>query len=280
MDLPAIGAHCALDTCNVNDFLPIRCRCDRLFCKDHISPETHTCPTLQNEDKSTGSAPQWKLQRCAVEKCNEPSLDAYVVDDSDTKDRPPTTCERCKRSFCAKHRTPASHSCTAPLPDQPLPRNEAAKAILAQIFPAKASASSTATGSSSTVPAKRKIPTLSNPKKAAQIRQVELMKMRHRAQPADPRDKNRNVPIGERLHVKVSAEGKDEEKLFWFQKTMTTGKALDILASHVGMSSDKAQPLYLCRNMTASEQDDSLALENDKLLADQIEDGTSLILRH
>lgn len=32
--------------------------------------------------------------------------------------------------------------------------------------------------------------------------------------------------------------------------------------------------------MTASEQDDSLALENDKLLADQIEDGTSLILRH
>lgn len=117
-----------------------------------------------------------------------------------------------------RHRTPASHSCTAALPDQPTPRNEAAKAILAQIFPAKASASSTATGGTSTVPAKRKTPTSSNPKKAAQIRQVELMKMRRRAQPADPRDKNRNVPIGERLHVKVSAEGKDEEKLFWFQK--------------------------------------------------------------
>ena len=84
--------------------------------------------------------------------------------------------------------------------------------MLAQIFPAKAASSSTPS-----VPVKKKPLTSSNPKKAAQIRQVELMKMRHRAQPADPKDKDKNVPIGEKLYVKVSAENKDE-KLFWFQK--------------------------------------------------------------
>ena len=44
------------------------------------------------------------------------------------------------------------------------------------------------------------------------------MKMRHRALPADPKDQNRNVPIGERLHVRISAEKQDGEKVFWFQK--------------------------------------------------------------
>lgn len=112
-----------------------------------------------------------------------------------------------------RHRTPASHSCTAPDPNKPSPRNEAAKAILAKIFPASSSS-----GASSVVPPKKKPATSSNPKKAAQIRQVELMKMRHRALPADPKDQNRNVPIGERLHIKITAENKDEEKPFWFQK--------------------------------------------------------------
>ncbi|KAI0086668.1 hypothetical protein BDY19DRAFT_995676 [Irpex rosettiformis] len=277
MDLPTIGAHCALDACNINDFLPIRCRCDKLFCKDHISPETHACPTLiQTKDKPTISTPQQKLQRCAADKCNKPSLEAFVADSSDTNGRTPAVCERCKQSFCASHRSPASHSCTAPDPHLPPPRNEAAKAILAQIFPTRSSSSSSNT--SSAVPVKRKAAVPANPRKAAQLRQVELMKMRHRAQPADPRDQNRNVPIGERLHVKISAENKDEEKLFWFQKTMATGKALDILAAHLEMSSNKA-PLYLCRD-NGSEQEGDSVLQNDKLLADQIEDGSSLILRH
>ncbi|KAI0693897.1 hypothetical protein BC835DRAFT_1275376 [Cytidiella melzeri] len=280
MDLPAIGAHCALDTCNVNDFLPLRCRCDRLFCKDHIVPETHCCTLLETEDRPSSSTPERPLQRCAAARCNKPSLEAFVTDIANTKGRTPAVCERCKQAFCASHRTPVSHTCTAPDSAQQPPRNEVAKAILAQIFPAKSTSSPTSASSSSSVPAKRKPTTSTNPSKAAQIRQVELMKMRHRAQPADPKDKNKKIPIGERLHVRVSADDKPQEQLFWFQKTMGTGKAVDILASHLGISVDFSKPLYLFK-ATPSEQDDvNTALQNDKLLADQIEDGYHLVLRH
>lgn len=107
MDLPMIGAHCALETCNVNDFLPIRCKCDRLFCKDHISPEMHACITLHTEDKPAASSTSvHKLQRCAADKCNKPSLEAFVADNFDTAGRIPAVCERCKQSYCATYVPP------------------------------------------------------------------------------------------------------------------------------------------------------------------------------
>lgn len=45
------------------------------------------------------------------------------------------------------------------------------------------------------------------------------MKMRHKAQPGDPKDKNKYVHIDQKLHIKVRAEEKgDEERIFWFSK--------------------------------------------------------------
>ncbi|KAJ2958113.1 hypothetical protein NUW54_g14554 [Trametes sanguinea] len=51
-----IGAHCALPSCNLNDFLPIRCKCDKLFCRDHIAPDAHRCPLLVRSDSAQASA--------------------------------------------------------------------------------------------------------------------------------------------------------------------------------------------------------------------------------
>jgi hypothetical protein len=63
----------------------------------------------------------------------------------------------------------------------------------------------------------RKVPT--DPKKLAQLQKVELMKMRHRAVPADPKDKPGSIGIDQRLHVKVSCKGEEAaEKIFWFRK--------------------------------------------------------------
>jgi hypothetical protein len=46
------------------------------------------------------------------------------------------------------------------------------------------------------------------------------MKMRHRAVPADPRDKPGSIGIDQRLHIRVSCEGDPEaaQKIFWFRK--------------------------------------------------------------
>ena len=106
------------------------------------------------------------------------------------------------------HRDPASHACATPLAAQPV-KNEAGRALLAKLDASKTT--------QSVVPAKRKAPP-KDPKKAAQLRQVELMKMRHKAQPADPKDKNKHVPIDQKLHLKVRAEEKNVEKIFWFSK--------------------------------------------------------------
>ena len=46
------------------------------------------------------------------------------------------------------------------------------------------------------------------------------MRMRHRAVPADPKDKPGSVGVDQRLHVKVRCSGdfKGVEKVFWFRK--------------------------------------------------------------
>jgi len=114
-----------------------------------------------------------------------------------------------------RHRDASQHACPAPEPAPP-PKNEAAHALLAKHFPnAGAASSNRATAATTTT---RKLPT--DPKKLAQLQQVELMRMRHRAVPADPKDKPGSVGVDQRLHVKVSRRGDCEgvEKIFWFRK--------------------------------------------------------------
>jgi hypothetical protein len=67
--------------------------------------------------------------------------------------------------------------------------------------------------SSPTTPSQKKI---SDPVKLAQWKKVQAMKMRHRAIPADPKDRNALVPMDERLHIRLTKN--DTEKIFWFRK--------------------------------------------------------------
>ncbi|KAF7796519.1 hypothetical protein EIP86_007698 [Pleurotus ostreatoroseus] len=278
MSLPAIGAQCSLENCNLNDFLPIRCRCDLLFCKDHISPEAHACRLLEwKKDAPASTDATKKLERCAADKCTKPSLEAYVADSEKIAGRTPAVCPRCTQAFCATHREPASHACTAPDPTQSTTqRNAAGRALLSKLFPGKEAVNTTPSSAEpQAISAKRKAVSSTNPKKAAQMRQVELMKMRHKAQPGDPKDKDKSVPLDQKLHVKVHAEGQDEEKIFWFRKSMGTGKALDLLAPYFRLTT--STPLYLTTPST-DDTEDCITLKNDQVLSSQVEDGAQLVL--
>ncbi|KAI9456237.1 hypothetical protein BJY52DRAFT_1171572, partial [Lactarius psammicola] len=229
MDLAPIGAHCSLPSCRALDLLPIRCRCDQQFCKDHIFPDTHDCPVDPSQalrDDASSPALQ-KLRRCSFASCNKPSLDAFIGDSAGEEGRISALCVRCKLGYCAAHRDASQHACPVPEPPPP-PKNEAAHALLAKHFPNAGAASS----NRATATATRKMPT--DPKKLAQLQQVELMRMRHRAVPADPKDKPSSVGVDQRLHIKVSCRGDREgvEKTFWFRKSVGTGRALDMLARH------------------------------------------------
>ena len=102
-DLPTIGAHCSLERCNVNDFLPIKCRCERVFCKDHISPDSHLCPLVDASLSAVPTAPAEKLQRCAAKECNKPSLEAFMANKSGIEGRTPALCPQCRKAFCARY---------------------------------------------------------------------------------------------------------------------------------------------------------------------------------
>ncbi|KAI0262970.1 hypothetical protein BC834DRAFT_828183 [Gloeopeniophorella convolvens] len=270
MDLAPIGAHCALPSCHTLDLLPIRCRCDRQFCKDHIFPDRHDCPVDPSQTLRDASPALQKLQRCAFASCNKPSLDSFVGDAAGEEGRVTALCLRCKLGFCASHRDAAQHACPVPDPVAPQ-RNEAAHALLAKHFP----------GSGATVPASkpmsapaRKAPT--DPKKLAQFQKVELMRMRHRAVPIDPKDKPGSVGVDQRLHVKVSgADSNAAEKVFWARKSMGTGKALDLLAGH--FNTRTTGPLRLSRR-SGGDPEELTVLETDKLLSEQVEDGCELII--
>ena len=126
--------------------------------------------------------------------------------------------------FYDRHRDISAHGCTAEDPKETAKsessqKNATARQLLAKHFPQAGLNKSTsvvtaASGSGSNV---RTAPT--NPKKAAQLRQVQAMKLRHKAQPGDPRDKGKVVGLSEKLHLLVHLEGGNAEpKVFWFRK--------------------------------------------------------------
>jgi hypothetical protein len=85
-------------------------------------------------------------------------------------------------------------------------RNETARALLAKHFPKSFDSSLPASPSAA--------PKTTDPAKLAQIRKVELMKMRQRAKPLDPKDQG--VAPSERIHLKVRVD--ETEKVFWSRK--------------------------------------------------------------
>ena len=100
---------------------------------------------------------------------------------------------------------------------------EAAKALLAKNYPKtskiKGSTSASATPTSLSI-LKSKPP--KDPIKLAKFKAVELIKMRHKASPGDPKDKNIAVGLDRRVHLFVSNEAGGAEGgqpvLLWFRK--------------------------------------------------------------
>jgi len=99
--------------------------------------------------------------------------------------------------------------------------------------------------------------------------------MRQRASPGDPKNKSAFVPPEERLHLRIFID--DIERIFWFRKTLVTGKALDLLSVQLKVAPYDTQARQLCKIIPG--QDECLHLRNDLPLVDQVEDGSVVIVR-
>lgn len=113
------------------------------------------------------------------------------------------------------HRHVVSHSCNSLTVQKHDTKHDAARAILSEKL---------GTPSSHTpvvVHQQRKLPPGSQ--KLAQLQKVNLMKLRHKAVPADPKDSGSAVPIDQRLHVtaRVEISGQStKESALWFRKVI------------------------------------------------------------
>ncbi len=53
-----IGRHCYLDICKQKDWLPVKCKyCNKIYCADHSSIESHQCLAYEKEYKKVYICP-------------------------------------------------------------------------------------------------------------------------------------------------------------------------------------------------------------------------------
>lgn len=271
MEPDAVGLRCNLTSCHEVDFLPIKCHCNKVFCRYHISPDKHTCASL--DVLSEGHAPIVKRQRCALGDCEKPSLDNTISQEVNVETKPTssTTCPKCLLSFCIHHRHPDLHSCTG-LQKQESDEKKDAQDILARHFSNPLS--------HTPLVVRRTVRPPTDPKKLAQIQKVTLMRMRHSATAGDPRDKSSTVPVTERLHIIAQLEVTGmpvQERVLWFRKSVVTGRALDLISANLGVPSSYQTPLCLMEK-SASDPSSCSPLQNDLLLSEQVNDTCTVML--
>ncbi|KAG2115335.1 uncharacterized protein F5147DRAFT_676934 [Suillus discolor] len=273
MEPDAVGLRCDLTSCNEVDFLPIKCHCNKVFCRYHISPDKHTCASLDASGPSEEHAPIAKRQRCALGDCKKPSLESVISQEVNLETKPTSSaaCTKCLLSFCIDHRHPDLHSCTG-LQKQESDEKKDAQHILARHFSNPPSHTPLAVRHTGKPP--------TDPKKLAQIQKVTLMKMRHSASAGDPRDKSSTVPVNERLHIKARLEVTGmpvQERVLWFRKSVVTGRALDLISANLGVPPSYQTPLCLIKK-SVSDPLSCSPLQNDLLLSEQAEDTCTVML--
>jgi hypothetical protein len=175
----------------------------------------------------------------------------------------------------SRHRHADSHSCAGSL--IPIPKNEIARNLLAKHFGAavKTTAPSGSAAARLAASAKPvKVPT--DPAKLESFLRVQRMKMRHRAVPGEP--KVASAPLEERLYISVDPGAGKDPKVFWFRKTIVTGRALDLLSSAFGLPSSSTHPISLTLTVVKDGFTEYKTLQNQQELGEQVEDGSIILI--
>lgn len=132
----SIGQQCSDPTCNLIDFLPLKCQhCHKSYCGDHFLPLVHKCDQY-DESKHNRVAPSCPLCNTpiAIPPGEDPNIrmerhfanDCYVMTGKTPKSSTPhcakpkcgkllfspIRCDKCSQQFCPQHRFPNTHTCT------------------------------------------------------------------------------------------------------------------------------------------------------------------------
>lgn len=130
MEFPHLGKHCSEKFCRKLDFLPMKCdACGDIFCSEHFSYRTHSCPSAYQKDVQVPICP---LCSDPVPTPRDVSPDVTVgahIDKFCKSEKPkiytnrctfknckkkelvPFSCGVCKQNYCLKHRHTVDHEC-------------------------------------------------------------------------------------------------------------------------------------------------------------------------
>ncbi|KAF8574330.1 hypothetical protein K439DRAFT_1394438 [Ramaria rubella] len=133
-----IGQQCHATQCYMVDFLPFRCdHCKHAFCADHYKPTSHECEKYDAAKldriappcplcNTPVAIPQDQDPNVRMEQHIERECNVTTGKRAKTGGMPvcargkcgkllfaPIKCNSCSRQFCASHRFPSSHSCSA-----------------------------------------------------------------------------------------------------------------------------------------------------------------------
>lgn len=89
MELPKIGKNCSHPNCNKLDFLPLQCKCAKLFCTEHFNKHVETCASHAHEYGEIKKIDE--VYNCSEPHCRNTSI-------------VPLICEKCNKHFCITHR--------------------------------------------------------------------------------------------------------------------------------------------------------------------------------
>lgn len=89
MELPQLGQQCNHTSCLQLDFLPLQCKCGKIFCSQHYNQHAISCEVQDNQASDLR-----KIQD--VSKCSHPDCSATGVILIE--------CEKCLQTYCVKHR--------------------------------------------------------------------------------------------------------------------------------------------------------------------------------
>jgi len=137
MEFPSLGQHCSEKTCNLLDFLPMKCdACGKIYCKDHVQYSTHQCPDSYKKDVQVPVCPLCN-QPVPVKRGEAPDIRVGEHIDRDCQADPAVakrkvftnkcsqkgckqkevvriTCDGCYLNYCLRHRHQQDHNCSGP----------------------------------------------------------------------------------------------------------------------------------------------------------------------
>lgn len=92
MEFPTLGEHCQFGACNQTDFLPLQCKCGKVFCREHFNDHCHSgdCE-LAPKPKEVNLKNDDQIFRCSEKECKKGNLHEML-------------CPKCNKHFCIEHR--------------------------------------------------------------------------------------------------------------------------------------------------------------------------------